>query len=216
MTWLVPTLYVLSAATVALAWALVRKKPEHVPVAALLTLGLACDVARRALTRGVLLPAIARDGDAPFTGGVRAVAHVDDALFLAWPAALAACSLAVFLRRRPWPVILVYVAFVAAIAIAYPMTRDGLLARAYTGAELFAVMVSLGAAIMWYRSPSKVQTTTAQSTLVVIVASELASVVGSWRLGIFDNWHLTQIAYLLMFAVLIVMQGGLVWQSRSS
>jgi hypothetical protein len=75
-----------------LAWALARRKPEHRPSAYLLTAGLASDVAQHAL-RPLLLHWIATLGDATWTGWLHVTAHVDQALFMVWPAGLTATAL---------------------------------------------------------------------------------------------------------------------------
>src|SRR5262245_22335748 len=102
MTWLAPAFYVASAIATSLAWALARRKPEHRPIAYLLTASLASDLGQYAL-RPLLLHWIAALGDATWTGWPRVAAHAYQALFMVWPAALAATALVVFLGRKPWP-----------------------------------------------------------------------------------------------------------------
>lgn len=213
MTWLAPLLYALSAVATVLAWVVARRHPAHLPVALLLTVGLVADIVRRAITRSVLLPEIARIGDAPFTGWPRVAAHVDDALFIAWPAALAGAALVAFLGRRAWPVAVAYLVTLTGVVVAYPATRGAVLARVYSAAQLAAVMVALGCAITWYRKPTAEKTTTAQAALALVVSVEFGTLALSWRSGVFDNWYLSQIAYLILFVVLILMQGGIAWSS---
>lgn len=81
--------FALSILACALAWALVRRRPEHRPVALLLTLGLFADIVRQALAVYAIGPARASSGGAPLTGWARAAGHLDAALFTAYPAAMA-------------------------------------------------------------------------------------------------------------------------------
>jgi len=98
MLWMV--VVVLSGVATALAWHLARERPDHRPVAALLTLGFISDLARQALRIAVFLPARERFAGAPYTGWTRVAADADNALALAYPAAIVAGALWVFLRRR--------------------------------------------------------------------------------------------------------------------
>jgi hypothetical protein len=138
-------------------------------------------------------------------------AYADAALFLAWPAGIAATALVVFLGRRAWPVALAYAATAGAVIVAYPAIRGALLARLYTAAELAAVLVAVGCGLTWYRGSSNERTTTAQASMSLTAAVELGTIAFSWRADIFASWHLSQVAYLLLFAVLILLQGGYVW-----
>jgi hypothetical protein len=215
-------LYALSVIATVAAWILARRRAEHLPIAALLTVGLGTDLARRALRSLYLGEAIRRLGnDAPWTGWPRVAAVASHALFLAWPATIVAVALVVYLRRRPWPALLGYAASIVAIVVVHPIAGNGSLGRMLTAGMMIGLLVGVGCAATWYLKPagdpaSKAPTSTAQATLTIMLAGELASLVGSWRLGIFDHWHLSQIAYLFMFSILNILQWGFVWQSRSS
>jgi hypothetical protein len=217
MTWLVPALYVLSAIATSLAWALARRKPEYRPIAYLLTAGLASDVAQRAL-RPLLLHWAATLGDATWTGWPRVTAHAYQALFMVWPAALAATALVVFLERKPWPVIACYGAVVAGVVVLHPKARDGSLPRVYAAVQMACLLVAVGSAAMWYLSSRRTRgrASTAQAALMFILSVEVPSLAGAWRIGIFANWHLAQIAALIMFIVLITLQGVFLWKSLPS
>jgi hypothetical protein len=214
---MIVALYLLSAVATALAWALAQRKAEHRPIAYLLTAGLGADVARRILRTLYLGAEIKRLGpDVPWTGWPRVAATTSHALFLAWPASLASAALVVFLRRHAWPPFAVYVAAVAAIVVFHPIAGNGSLGRAFTAAQLASVAVSIGCGLTWYLGPSKPPTSTAQTALSLIVGVELTTIAFAWRRGIFTDWHLTQAVYVVLYAVLIIMQGGLVWQSNRS
>lgn len=198
---------------VALAWGVARRRPEHRPVAALLSVGLVADLVRQAIGVLVLQPTRAASGGAPFSGQARAAFHVDEALFLAWPAAVAACAVAVYLRRRPWPVALVYVVATIAVCAAYPMLRGPALARAYFGAELAGVAVALGSFIMWaWRRESPNLT---RGALFLIVAIELVTLL-PFNKGPFQYWPIAQASYMTLYVVLIVLHGGILWGRGSS
>jgi hypothetical protein len=217
MTWLVPALYVALVIATALAWALARRKPEHRPIAYLWTVGLASEVALSAL-RPVLVQVRATLGDATWTGWPRVAAHIDQALFMAWPAALAATALVVFLGRKPWPVMACYAIIVAAVVALHPKARDGSLPRVYAAVQMTGLLVAVGSAAMWYlRSrQTRGRATTAQAVLMFILAVEVPSIAGAWRIGIFANWHLSQIAYLIMVVLQILLQGVFLWRSSRS
>ena len=203
-----------SAAATSLAWALARKKSEHRPIAYLLTAGLASDVAQHAL-RPMLLQWIATLGDATWTGWPRATAHLYQALFMVWPTGLAAAALFVFLGRKPWPVIACYAAVVAGVVALHPKARDGTLPRVYTAVQLACLLVAIGSAGSWYLASrqTRARADTAQASLMFILSVEAPSLAGAWRFDIFSNWHLSQIADLIMFALLILLQGVMLWTS---
>jgi hypothetical protein len=217
MTWLVPALYVVSAIATALAWVLARRKPEHRPIAYLLSGGLASDLAQHAL-HPFLLHWIATLGDATWTGWPRVAAHAYQALFMVWPAALAATALVVFLGRKPWVVIVFYAVVVAEVVEWHPKARDGSLPRVYAMVQTAALLVAVGSAAMWYLSSrgTRERATTAQAAVMFILSVEVPSLAGAWRIGIFTNWHLAQIAALAMFVLLITLQGVFLWKSLHS
>jgi hypothetical protein len=211
MLWMV--VVVLSGVATALAWRVARGRPDHRPVAALLTVGFASDLARQALRTAVFLPARERFAGAPYTGWTRVAADADNALVLAYPAAIVAVALWVFLRRRPWPVAIGWAVAVAALAVAYPVTRGAVLSRCYLGAELLAIAVTLGAAAMWLwrREPP----TLTHAVALLLGASEAATLV-SFRKGLFTSWTLAQAGYVTLYVILIVLHGGAVCGSSSS
>lgn len=218
---LVRVAYFLTLVAVALAWVLARPRTEHRPIAALLTVSLVADVCRRALAVLILDPTHARLGSAPFTGWPRLAGHLGEALFLAWPAAIAAAALAVFhvgspeaKMRRHLAVLGVYGAALVALVVTYPITRGALLIRCYLAANLAAIVVGIGAIGTWIsarRSPEA-----QHFALALVVMAELVSVVaGPWRVNLFGSWSLAQVSYALLLGVLIALQGGLLWISTS-
>jgi hypothetical protein len=196
-----------------LAWALAGRLPAYRPVALLLTSGLLSDLARRALRVLILAPARAA-GHVPFTGGARLAAAGEVFSFLSWPASIAAAAVVVYLGRRPWSVGAAWLIASSVVAAGYPTIRGELLGRCYLAVEIAAVLCAAVCFVRWYVSKGK--TSPAQASLSLIIAVEAASLVGAWRVGIFDNWQLTQALNTLVFTVLSFMQGGFLWQTRKS
>jgi hypothetical protein len=203
----------LSATVVLAAWAVARRRPEHRPIASLLSAGLVADLARQGIGVYVLQPTRAAAGGLPFTGAARFAFHVDQALFLSWPAALAACAVLVYLGRRPWPVALVYGLAVTLFTMAYPALRGAPLGRAYLGAELAALAVCLGTFITWAWRREAPDLT--RSVMFIISAVELVTLL-PYRKGPFAFWPLAQASYMTLYVVLIILHGGTLWGRGSS
>lgn len=205
--------YAMSALATVLAWIVARHRPEHRPVAWLLGYGLAASAARRAIRIGVLEPARAELAGAPFSGWVRAVFHLDSALFLGWMAGVAALAVWVFGRRRPWGVLIAWAVAVAVFAIGYPTFRGALLAKAYTACELAALCVSVGYLLRWYFGREPAQSHHFISGLIVI--AELTMLAGPFRVGIFGAWDLARSILFALYLALTPTQGVLAWRRTS-
>jgi hypothetical protein len=211
-------LYVASVGAVALAWAVARRHSEHRPLAVLLSIGLGCDLARRSIKYAFIAPAYLRFHHGPFDGWARVVAHLDEALFLTWPAAFAATALVSFdesgthIRRSLLAVAGIWAAAVGALALTYPLTRGPVLARCYLAAELAAVLtvvVTIGGWVPERRSPQLHQV-----SIALLCVAELAALTGPWRINLFGSWPLAQSVYFALFLLLIVLQGGSLWLFR--
>jgi hypothetical protein len=209
-------IYVLEILAIGVAWPLMQRRREHRPVVVLLAVGLLSDVGVRAIRELYLAEVIRRLGvDAPWPWPERAMGHLTDAFTLAWPATLAGAAIAAFLRRHPWPAIAGYVAFIAGFVIVHPIAGDGSLRRALMGAQVVAVAVSLGCALTWYQRSRK-RATSAQACMLVFAFGELGALFGSWRHDIFADWHLARLAYVVMFVVVIAIQGSYLWLRPST
>jgi hypothetical protein len=194
-----------------LAWAVARKRPQHRSVAALLTFGLAADVVRQVLQWVVLVPAYAALAGAPATGWVRVAGHVEQALFLAYPAALAGTMLWIYIARRPWPVAIGYVITALALVASYPALRGEPLGKIYLGFQLACVAVMVGAFVHWVLF-RKNPPTPSHFVVALMSVVEIANVtVGPWRVGLFDRWNLAQLGYCMLYAALILVQWGWSW-----
>jgi hypothetical protein len=218
LAWLHPVSYLLALAAVGLGWALASKRAEHRPIAVLLTVGLACDLARRTLEERLLSPALARLAGAPFSGWIRVPWHVDEALFLLWPAALAVAVPGVFGVRRARPVAVGYAATLAALAIGYPAIRGMRLAHVYLAVELAATAVAVQAIARWV--PLQQEPFVQHAAAGAIVGLDALAYAVPWFAGgpFGEPWTLARVAYAVLYAALIVVQGGALWRpaSRSS
>jgi hypothetical protein len=201
-----------------------RVQPQYRPVTGFLVTTTIANAARLAIIAYVLAPARATMRAAgldpalvPFTGWAEAACDVELALFLLWPAGIAALSIAVFLRRRPWAVAAIWALASIANAVSYPALRGATLARCYTAAELASLLVGVGCIVSWL--PHRRERLPGLHTTVVmlLIAVGLTGLVkGPWRFGIFDTWALAQIGYAVTYAVIMVLEGGVLWIKPSS
>jgi hypothetical protein len=210
--------YVLSALATVLAWAVAKSRlEEHRPIAALLTFGLASDLMQRALKANVLTPGYATLGKAPATGWLLVARDADHALFLAWPAALAAVVLWIYLKRRPWPIVLGYAAVVIGVVVlGYPAIRGDQLRTPYLGFQLACVTVAIGAFLHWIGFRKDPPRATHWMAILMVGTEVVGIMAGPWRLGVFTTWTLAQIGYCIQYVVLIAIQGAVLWMMPSS
>lgn len=112
--------------------------------------------------------------------------------------------------------IVCWVAISAGIAATYPLHRD-LYPRVEAGAQLAAVLVSLVALVRYgvrrWRGRGGVTATAVCVGAVVVV--EAVTLVGSYRAGLYgETWGYDQVMTSVMYAFLILLQGGLLWTRR--
>ena len=153
-------------------------------------------------------------------GLARLAVFADRALFIAWPAALAACAVRVLARRAAWPVAIGYVAAALALIVSYPWTRFEVLRRAYLAIELAALVVGLGSAVSWHRRAWGRERADFSTTIaLVLVGGHFATVLaGPFRIGLFGQaWALAQLAYFAILLIVVLLHvGALLWPSTSS
>lgn len=180
-----------------------RRRADHRAFAAFLLLMAAKSIAR------AFLAAPVRSLDAPpFTGAARLSFHLEEALFLAWPAGVAAVALWYFAGPR-WSAVpaLIWALVVGYLATHYPAVRGEALRDVYAAAELAAVLASAGAITRWtWRRLSP--TPAHVCVLLVVLVDGGATLAGSLRWGLWAFWYLDQIAALFMFSALV---GYQVW-----
>jgi hypothetical protein len=203
----------LSGVAVVLAWAAARRRPEHWPFAGLLTLGLVSDVIRWALQRWVLPPL---PDNPPLTGWVRIAGDIDTALYVAWSIGIAAIALNTLAKRSMRPAIVAYVIVVAGLIIGYPTIRGEILRKVLLGIELASMLVGLASILVWRRRSER-STITAVCTSVLVAGHFGTILSGPYRFGLFgEAWFLAQVAYVLIYAVVIVLQAGILWEHPST
>lgn len=209
-----PLLYALSGVAVVLAWAAARRRPEHQPFAGLLTLGLVSDGIRWALQRWAMPPPL--PDNPPLTGWVRIAGDVDTALYVAWPIGIAAVALTTLAQRSMRPAIFAYFIVVAGLMIGYPTIRGDVLRKVLLGIELASMLVGIASILAWRRRRER--STTATLCTSILVAGHFGTVLsGPYRFGLFgEAWVLAQVAYLLIYAVVIVLQAGSLWEHPST
>jgi hypothetical protein len=209
-----PLLYALSGVAVVLAWAAARRRPEHQPFAGLLTLGLVSDVIRWALQRWAMPPPL--PDNPPLTGWVRIAGDVDTALYVAWPIGIAAVALTTLAQRSMRPAIFAYFIVVAGLMIGYPTIRGDVLRKVLLGIELASMLVGIASILAWRRRRER--STTATLCTSILVAGHFGTVLsGPYRFGLFgEAWVLAQVAYVLIYAVVIVLQAGSLWEHPST
>jgi hypothetical protein len=215
MTWLLALASGLQALAALLSAVVARTRRPHRPIAIFLCSMVAANLVKMIIRLTVLVPA-REAGAVPFTGIVRVAGHVASALFLLWPAGLAALSIVVFLRRRPWAVAVIWAAVSVALAIDYPDARGETLRHYFLACELAALTVAIGAAVQCLlirREPvSLVHVVTA-----LLIAVDIPNLVtGPWQRGLFNQWNLAQISYALVYTFVIGIYGAVLWTMPSS
>jgi hypothetical protein len=203
----------LYAIVAVLAWLIALRRPHHKPVAWFMTVSLTTDVIRQALDRLILAPDRAQIGTVPFTGWARVAFHFDEAFFVLWRAGIIALVVFVFLKVRPWPVVVVYTLTVMVLVFGYPTIRGETLGRIYLGVELATIAVTIGSFTTWFwRREAPTITTFVTLAIGVLEAVTLLP----YRKDPFNYWLLAQVSYITFYVALIILYGGILWGSGSS
>jgi hypothetical protein len=220
MTPVTATRAALVLATLA-ALVLARRRADHRPVAAFLVIVTVVSFLRAGLGAYVFGPARAEMRAAglepamvPFTGGDRLAFYVEMAAFLAWPAGVAALTMAVYARRRPWIVGLIWAGLSAAMAYAYPLTRGDVLRRCYLGVQIAALLASAGAITMW--AWKRERPTLPHAVVLCIVVVDFGTLIGPYLGNPFTNWDRAQALYLVLYTGIAIIQGGSLWRTSSA
>lgn len=185
---------------------LMRHRPDHRPFAAW-SVGTTAATLVRAIRAAIVVRPF---GSPPYEGAQRVFFHVDQALFLASTAGLAALAIVLCVERRALALLpgLAWIAAVAYLSTHYPAVRGDALRRFYLAADLvaFAVAIASIASLWWRRIPM----TPARQCLFCGVAVQGGTLfVGAWRWGFWTQWSLNQAAFALLYAVLTAYQGVL-------
>ena len=199
--------FALWLSVIVLAWMLARKRPEHRAVAVLLSVGFAADIVHPALDAMAAPP----QAD-PVNQWLAWIAGVlGNGLALLWPAALVGAALIVFAGRKPWAAIAGWACALALLVLLHPAREVH--ARAFSLVQALAVACAVGIGVSWYRRKGDRPMTSAHFALAMILSTELVGLLGAWRVGPFEHWPISQVLYLLLFAMLLVSQWRYLWRS---
>lgn len=207
----------LYVATVGSVW-LARRRADYAPVSRFLLAVAVADLARMAGQRWLIAPAWAAQraagldpANVPLSGLGRVGGHLEHAGFLVWSAGVASLALVVLARRRARPALAVYGVAVLVLVVSYPMIRADALRRYYLACELMALATALASAVAWWRR--REPPTLPVASALLIAALDIAVLFGPYRVGLWTSWQFAQAVYVVLYLVLIVIQGGSLWDS---
>lgn len=194
--------YVLALIAAALAWGVAARSRYHRPVAIGLSAQALADLARDGLAAFYFA---GRAG--PFTGMTRVLFHVDEALYLVGPVALAWMAVQVFLGAGGGHVLGAALAAWVGLCVGYPeIWRGHALALAYVGAHLLAHIALLLAALAWYlRWPGRWMSASGY-ILMLLAAGDAVVVVGPYAGDPFGSWSSSWLALFAVHLTAILMQ----------
>jgi hypothetical protein len=218
----VDVLYALAAAllyvaAVSAVWLAVRRV-DYRPVAGFLFAVAFADLARMLSRRWLLAPAWEAQRAAgldpaavPLSGLGRVGGHIEHAGFLVWSGGIAALSLAVLARRPARWALAAYGVAVAVLVVSYPAIRGEDLRRYYLACEMLALATALVSGVAWWRR--REPPTLPAAAALLIAALDIAVLFGPYRVGLFTSWRFAQAVYVVLYLVLVVIQGGALWDS---
>jgi hypothetical protein len=201
----------LQAIAALVAFRAARGRPARRPVARLLAAAALADAARWWIAGA--LPAIG-----PYRGAARALYHLEQALFLLWPAGVAAVALRIFARRAPGPIAAAHAIVLAALVAGYPALRGRPLGWIYAGVHLAALVAACAALAVWLRrrEPPRLEHVSA----LFVIALDAVLFLGPYfppELDPFGAWGLAQIVYAALYLILIaVFATGVPWGRPTS
>ncbi len=235
----------LVAGATALPLAKIRR--EYRPVAVFLVGVIACNALQPILYANLIRPVqeavLAQGMDpniVPLRGVARVAGHVYQALFLLWPAGIAALALYVFptaepvaveervaagpayrsgarqshlvVRRVPWTVVAVFVVWVGGVA--------GLVIGYHRvrGPAAQPVYLAAGMSSLVVSYAAIVQWTwrrlphgVEHLVVALIVVIESAAAASAYHGSVFARWPLAQVSYLVLYVVVALLNGGFLW-----
>jgi hypothetical protein len=172
------------------------RKPRGYRPVAIFLVGMTAASWARGLLSPILLAA-----PRPRVGLARVAFQVSDALFLAWPAAVAALAIVVFTRRRAWPVAIVWALVIGALAGMYPVLHGEALARwTYGGLTLVACAAGASAFLLWLRlrlAPDAVHV-----AALLILFSTAATLVGPYLGDVGARWDIARWTFVGLYLAL--------------
>lgn len=200
-----------------------RFSPYYKPVAYLLSASLVTE-AIRWVNREVVLAA---SPHRPLEGWFRVAGHVEQALALAWPAAVVAVVLWAFRScRSPWPrralaaVVAAHLFTLGWLVTHYPAIRQARLERFYRNVHIAEVLIGVGVLIAFYvrarQEPQWPQMP--QRAALAILIAEVVLFVGpfAWGNSLFQDADLAIPIYSALYLVLILLQWRSVCRIRTT
>jgi hypothetical protein len=199
--------WVVQTIAIVLAFMICRRRPQHRPFAVWAAVVLAEDIIRRILNVWPL------DAPRPYTGALRALFHVDQALFLLEPFGLAAVCWIVFLSRRARAPLLAGVAAWAALALGYPWPFRGVvLGYIYAGIQALSILASGASMVIWTRRKAHPRPEHTCGLLATLLTCALFSGPYAPRAPApFDDWSFAELVYLSLWSALAVVQAFAIW-----
>lgn len=167
----------------AVAWIASRRRPDTGAgaIAALLAIGAAGDATLWALDAAAIAPLRAELGtEIPWTGWPRILGHAADAIWLAWPAAVAGASLLIFARRSAAPATAGWAVAAVGLAVVHPIGCA--LGWSLLAAQGLAAIASIALCTARWRERSR-PISPGETALTVLVAHEVVSVIAGIWLG---------------------------------
>lgn len=181
---------------------------------------------------------------APLQGWARVAGLVDVAAWLTWAAGLATLALWVFAPMPPDPAMAPFGAaqealaatrrakrgrlFAAAlpwstwgvlviwISLSYPVARM-VYPRLYAAVTLASVLASAASFALWLaRAWGKDGMNPTRGCVALMVGCEAVGLAGPYVRGIYSFWWLDNAVQLIMYAALILGQGGALWMLKNS
>ncbi len=172
------------------------RRPRGYRPVAIFLVGMTAATWARALLAPLLI-----DAARPRIGLSRVAFQVSDALFLAWPAAVAALAIVVFTRRRAWPVAMVWAALVGGLAGTYPALHGEALTRwTYGAVTLVACAAGAVAFMLWLRL--RLAPDAAHVAALLILSSTGATLVGPDLGDVGARWDIARWLFIGLYLAL--------------
>lgn len=210
MRWLLllQSLHVVAAA---ISLMIARRHRDYRPVAAFLAATALADVALAGLIVAGAPPSLP---DARLAGLARFIGHARQGLYLVWPLGLAALVVTVFSGRFPRVVPVAYGVTLAVLVLGDEILGAVLVRRLYLGTELSAIVVAIAAVLRW---PSLREPLTVPHVMTLLLLfGEIGLLLGPWHHDIFAGWDAGRMMYSTAYALLIVLQAGILWRSPAA
>lgn len=194
--------YIAEVTTAALAWVVAARRRYHRAIRTGLTAIAVADLARGALAEWWF-----RGRAAPFTGVARAVFHLDEALYLVGPGALAWMAVQLFRGTGGAHVVGAGLALFVLLVLGYPVPlRGDVLGQAYLGTHIAAAVVTIAAVVGWYRKVPGRWMTASGTVLLLYVVADAVLVIGPFGGNPFEDWSESWLALFALHLSAVLVQ----------